>query len=290
MKLKILTLSNTEKGFKELPAIFHENVRPDVIKRAVEVQQSHRRQPYGTDPMAGQKQKGKLSRRRRDWKGSYGHGISRVQRKIMSHRGTQFNWVGAIAPGTVGGRKAHPPKASKQWAKNINVRERRLAIRSAIAATLQTELVKARGHVAPNTYPFIIDNAVEALAKTKDVEKALFELGFADELARSSVSTRRAGIARLRGRAERGRIGPLFVVSGPCKLLSAAKNIPGVDVCEFSKLNVEVLAPGSQAGRLALFSEAAIDACSKNTPFSLQSRKVKTRNAKAQSKTKPGSA
>ncbi|MBI5398630.1 50S ribosomal protein L4 [Candidatus Woesearchaeota archaeon] len=289
MKLKILTITNTEKGSKELPSIFNENVRPDVIKRAVEAQQSHRRQPYGTDPMAGQKQKGKLSRRRRDWKCSYGHGISRVPRKIMSHRGTQFNWVGAVAPGTVGGRKAHPPKASKQWAKSINVRERRFAIRSAIAATLRKELVKARGHATPGTYPFVVDNAVEALAKTKDVEKALLVLGFADELARSSVATRRAGIARWRGRAERGRIGPLFVVGGPCKLLSSAKNIPGVDACEVSKLNVELLAPGSHAGRLALFSEAAIDACSKNNLFSLQSRKAKTRNAKANPNTKPDS-
>lgn len=285
MKLKIITLTNAEKGSKELPLLFSEHVRPDVIKRAVEVQQSHRRQPYGTDPLAGQKQKGKLSRRRRDWKGSYGHGISRVPRKIMSHRGTQFNWVGAVAPGTVGGRKAHPPKSSKQWAKSLNMRERRLAIRSAVAATLNKEFVNARGHQMPNTYPFIIDNAVESLAKTKDVKKTLLTLGFAQELARSSLTTRRAGIARRRGRGKRGRIGPLVVVSGPCKLLTAAKNIPGLDVCEVRKLNVEVLAPGSQPGRLTLFSEAAIDACSQNNLFSLQSRKAKSR-----SKTKTATA
>ena len=47
-----------------------------------------------------------------------------------------MNWVGAFAPGTVGGRRAHPPKSEKIWSKKINKKENAKAIRSAISATL----------------------------------------------------------------------------------------------------------------------------------------------------------
>jgi large subunit ribosomal protein L4e len=41
-------------------------------------------------------------------------------------------------------------------------------------------------------------------------------------------------------------------------LLNAAKNIPGVDVVEARKLNIELLAPGTHAGRLTIWTHAAI--------------------------------
>ncbi|MBW2965314.1 50S ribosomal protein L4, partial [Candidatus Woesearchaeota archaeon] len=229
MKLKILDKTSAEKGAKDLPKVFGEQVRPDLIKRAVEALQANARQPYGADPMAGKKCSAKLSRRRRKYRGSYGHGISRVPRKIHSRNGTRMNWTGAFAPGTVGGRIAHPPKASKILEKSINTKERRKAIRSAIAATTMVQLVKERGHAAPAAYPFIINNDFEALSKTKQVKEALTKLGFSDELTRASEKTFRAGKSRLRGRKYRKRKGPLFVVAKDCPLLKAATGIPGVE-------------------------------------------------------------
>ncbi|MFC1723765.1 50S ribosomal protein L4, partial [Nanoarchaeota archaeon] len=44
MKLKILTPTNTEKGSVDLPPVFSEPVRADLIKRAVEVIQANTRQ------------------------------------------------------------------------------------------------------------------------------------------------------------------------------------------------------------------------------------------------------
>ena len=38
-----------------------------------------------------------------------------------------MNWVGAFAPGTVGGRKAHAPNAEKIFDKKINKKENRKA-------------------------------------------------------------------------------------------------------------------------------------------------------------------
>ena len=116
-------MHKTEKGTKDLPIQFHEQVRTDLIQRAVLSLQAEGRQAYGTKPGAGTRQVSEISRRRRDYKGTYGIGISRVPRKIMSRNGTRMNWVGAIAPGTVGGRQGHPPKAEKNWTQKINEKE-----------------------------------------------------------------------------------------------------------------------------------------------------------------------
>jgi large subunit ribosomal protein L4e len=267
MKLKILDTKNADKGSIELPKIFSEPVRPDIIKRAVEVIQACNRQPYGAYPMAGQQVSEKISRRRRDYKGSYGHAISRVPRKVINRRGMRINWIAALAPGTVGGRIAHPPKASKDWSKKINVKERRKAIRSAIAATMIKEYVTARGHMPPQAYPFIISEEFENLQKTKDVEKALETLGFKEELERASKRTYKAGKARLRGRKYRRRKGPLFVVSKQCKLLDAANNLPGIEVVLVNNINAELLAPGSVPGRLTLFTKSAIERLGKENLF-----------------------
>lgn len=267
MEVKILSITKTEMGKKELPLQFTEEIRPDIIKRAIFAIRSHRRQPYGAKPKAGLRQIGKLSRRRRDYKTSYGHGISRVPRKIMSHRGTQFNWVGAVAPGTVKGRRSHPPKAEKIWAEKINKKERRKAIRSALAATMIAKLVEERGHKLPRDYPFIIENKFEGINKTKKVHEVLAALGLSDELSRSSIKKVRAGRGKLRGRRYKKRKGPLLVVSKKCPLLKSARNIQGIDVVEVNLLNAELLAPGCKIGRLILFTEGAIERLEKEKLF-----------------------
>ena len=140
----------TETGEKQkqivMPKQFDEEIRPDIIKRAVLVIQSNNRQPYGPFEFAGDRASVEVSRRRRQYRGSYGKGISRVPRKVLWKRGTQFGWVGARAPHTVKGRRAHPPKPESIWSQKINIKEKRKAIRSALAATLIPELVKSRGH------------------------------------------------------------------------------------------------------------------------------------------------
>ncbi|MBT4540310.1 50S ribosomal protein L4 [Candidatus Woesearchaeota archaeon] len=267
MDLAIYNLTKTETNRKKVPEQFSELIRPDIIKKAVFAIRSHKRQPYGASPEAGKRHSTNISRRRNNYKTSYGHGISRVPRKILSHRGERFNWVGAFAPGTVGGRRAHPPKADKIWDEKINKKERRKAIRSALAATLVPQLVEERGHKIPKEYPFFIENKFESLDKTSDVKKTLEKLGFEDELKRSSVKKIRAGKGKMRGRKYKKRKGPLLVVSEDCKLLKSASNIPGVDVVVINKVNAELLAPGTQAGRLTLFTEAAIDKIEKENLF-----------------------
>lgn len=259
MKIAIMDKTGKELKKKDLPSQFDEYVRDDIIKKACEVIIANKRQPYGADDRAGKDKSADLSRRRHNYRGSYGHGISRVPRKILTRKGTQMHWVGAVAPGTVGGRKAHPPKADKIWDRKINKKERRLAIRSAIAASMQKELVSLHGHKVPEKYPFILDNSFETIIKTKEITDALINIGLKDEIERCKKVTLIAGKARLRGRGRKTKTGPLIVIANDCKLLNSASNILGVEIIKVTDLNAMILAPGFTAGRLTLFTESAID-------------------------------
>nr|AJS12252.1 50S ribosomal protein L4P [uncultured archaeon] len=267
MELKIFSCKNEQKGGLKLPEQFSEDIRPDLIKRAVLAQQNNTRQRYGASPRAGKRSSSKLSRRRRNYRGSYGIGISRVPRKIMSRHGTRMNWVGAMAPGTVGGRRANPPKPDKDYTQKINKQERRKAIRSAITATVSREIVEKRGHIAPKDYPFIIEESFEKITKTKDVISALKLLGFEGDLTRAEGKTIRYGKGKLRGRKYKKRKGPLIVVSDKCSALKAANNIPGIDIVSIKSLNTELLAPGCVPGRLTLWTESAIKIMEKDKLF-----------------------
>ncbi len=267
MKLKILNTDNKETGSVELPKQFSEEIREDLVKRAVLAIQSHKRQPYGSNKDAGKRHSTEVSKRRRDYRGSYGHGISRVPRKVLSRRGTRMNWVGAEAPGTVGGRRAHYPKAEKIWDQKINDKERKKAIRSALAAVMAKDIVAQRGHVLPDVYPFIIDNDFEKLKKTKDIVGALKKIGLEKELERATKKKVRAGKGKTRGRKYRRKSGILLVVNDNCELIKAANNIPGTSIIKIKDINTELLAPGTDLGRISLFTKGAIENIKKNNLF-----------------------
>ncbi len=263
MKVPVLDQSNTEVGKIDLPEQFTENVREDLIKRAVLAINANSRQKYGASPLAGKRHSAKLSKRRNTYRSSYGHGISRVPRKILSRRGKQMYWVGAVAANTVKGIRAHPPKSEKNWARKINKKERRLAIRSALSASVNKDYVSQRGHKVPQNYPFVADNSFEQLSRTKDVLNAFEKLGFSDELARVRVKKVRAGKGKIRGRRYKRKVGPLIVVSDKCELQKSARNIPGVNVEIVDRLNAKTLAPNATYGRFCLFTQKAIERLSK---------------------------
>ncbi|MEK6852107.1 MAG: 50S ribosomal protein L4, partial [Candidatus Thermoplasmatota archaeon] len=89
-------------GTVDLPSVFASDLRTDLIRRAVTAFAANRRQPYGAKPRAGMRHSVR-------WSGK-GQGVSRVPRI----RGTM---IGAQAPGTVGGRQAHPPVVARIWTK-----------------------------------------------------------------------------------------------------------------------------------------------------------------------------
>jgi large subunit ribosomal protein L4e len=289
--IPIYNTKNQKTGEKALPRQFSEPIREDLIQRAVNALQKNDMQPYGSDPRAGKKASVMLSKRRRHYRGAYGRASSRVPRKVMTKRGTQFNLTAAFAPGTVKGRQAHPPKAWKDFTVKINDQERQKAIRSAIAATFSKVYVAKRNHKIPTTYPFFIANEFENLNKTKEVVTALNSLGFKQELERTQIKTIRAGQGKLRGRKYSFRTGPLLVVSKECPLSKSARNILGIDIIPVNALNAEMLAPGTHPGRVTLYTELAIDALQKDNlyfPKTMYAQPAAKKPAKIETKmTKP---
>ena len=149
-------------------------------------------------------------------------------------------------------------KAEKNLGKKINKKERRKAIRSGISATIIKDLVKTRGHIIPENFPFILDNKFEGLSKTQEIVNALKAIGLEKELERVEKKSIRAGKGKLRGRKYNVKKGPLIVVSKDGTIMKAANNIPGVDIIQVKYLNMEVLAPGEVPGRLTLWTTGSI--------------------------------
>jgi len=246
--VKIFNLEGKPVGKTKLPPIFETPIRPDVIKRAVLAIQSNRRQPQGRDPMAGKRTTAESR--------GVGLGIARIPR-IKGPVGR-----GALAPGTVGGRMAHPPTSEKKIVRRIPRKEKRLALFSAIAAAASKKIVASRGHSIEDVpqIPLVVTDDLEELKKTKEVEEALIRLGVLSDIYRVRESRKiRAGKGKLRGRKIKQAVGPLIVVAENKGILEAARNIPGVDVTNVKSLNVEMLAPGTHPGRLTIWTKKAIE-------------------------------
>jgi len=260
MKATVYDLNGKESGQVDLPKVFSTKLRDDLIIRAFLSTMSRRRQAYGTDPMAGQKSSAHYhGRRRRERWTMSGREMARMSRlhgKIPGY----LMFRARTVPQAVKGRAAHPPKTEKVWTQKINKKERRLAIKSAIAATADKKLVEDRGHKVKGLkeLPIVVVDDVEAVKKTNDLKKALQAVGLKDELRRIEKKKVRAGKGTMRGRRYKRKTGPLIVVEKDKGVSKAAKNLPGVHVSMVKNLSVEYLAPGAMPGRLTIFTKGAI--------------------------------
>ncbi len=243
MQATVRDLNGDDDGTLDLPEVFETPFRPDLIKRAVLAAQANRKQAYGSDPYAG-------LRTPAESLGS-GRGMAHVPRE---------NGQGRRVPQTVGGRKAHPPKAEKDQGKEINKKERKLAVRSAIAATTDAELVRERGHAFDDgvDLPVVVSDEFEDLVKTREVVDLLETLGLDADIERADEGkTVKAGRGKTRGRKYRRPSSVLFVTSEePSK---AARNLAGADVATAADVDAEDLAPGTHAGRLTVWTESAVE-------------------------------
>jgi large subunit ribosomal protein L4e len=242
MQATVRDLNGEDAGTVDLPEVFETAYRPDLIKRAVLAAQANRKQAYGTDPYAGLRTPAESF-------GS-GRGMAHVPRE---------NGQARRVPQAVGGRKAHPPKAEKEQGKGINDKERKLAVRSAIAATADPELVAERGHRFDDDLelPLVVSDEFEDLVKTKEVVSFLEAVGADADIERAEDGKSvRAGRGTSRGRKHSEPVSVLFVTSEePSK---AARNLAGVDVATAANVSAEDLAPGTHAGRLTVWTESAL--------------------------------
>jgi len=244
MRVNVIDLSGNASGQIELPPVFEEEFRPDLIKRAVLAAQANRLQAYGPHFYAG------MNTSAQSW--GPGHGVSRVPRLKNSRKA-------AGIPMAVGGRRSHAPQPGADYTEKINIKERRKAIRSAIAATASSALVAARGHKFNMELPFVVKDDLESLNKTVEVRKFLAAAGLWDDVMRAKLGRNiRAGKGKLRGRKYKGRKSLLIVAASDQGLRKAARNLPGVDFVTVEKLNAELLAPGTKAGRLTIWTESSL--------------------------------
>jgi large subunit ribosomal protein L4e len=238
----------TDGSIKEtinLPDSFNTPYRPDIIRKSFNTLHSNKRQPYGAAPLAGTRHAvasvGK------------GRGMSRVPRLTQGQKA-------ALAPCVVGGRRAHPPKAERNWKEKINKKEKLLARNSALAATADKQTVSSRGHRFNEklTLPVIIEDKFETLKKTKQVIEVFEKIGVYDDILRATNGKHiRAGKGKTRGRKYRTPKS-LLIISTKQQLEKSSANLTGVDIVKPTQVNIEHLAPGGDAGRLTMMTKSAL--------------------------------
>ncbi len=249
MKATVFGIDGKKTKEIELPKVFEEQVREDLIRRAVLSEQSKNYQPKGNYKWAGLETSAKYRGR----KDSYGSLKNKGQAMLPREIRPDGRWGDVKkVPFSKGGRRAHPPKPEKVIIEKINKKEYQKALRSALAATANLEVVKNRGHKT-ETVPIILDNSFNTINKTKDVNKALATI-FKEDLKRGKNSKKRT----TRKGGKRSPKTALIVVIDKSQLLKSAKNISGIDVVSTKKLTVELLAPGSDMGRLTCYTEDAL--------------------------------
>ncbi|WP_336327154.1 50S ribosomal protein L4 [Halovenus sp. HT40] len=242
MQVPVRTTEGDTDGEVDLPDVFESEYRPDLIKKAVLAAQANRKQDYGADEYAGMRTPAESF-------GS-GRGMAHVPRE---------GGKGRRVPQTVGGRPAHPPKAEKDRSLDINDKERQKAVRSAIAATADPEVVAERGHEFDEDVelPVVVSDEFEEVYKTQEAVAMLEELGLSADIERADETKIKAGQGSARGRKYTRPTSVLFVTSEePSR---AARNLAGSDVTTADELNAEDLAPGTHPGRLTVWTESAVE-------------------------------
>ncbi len=247
-EVPVIDLEGSEIKKIQLPDIFRVPIRIDLIRRAHHAAQTAAKQPQGRDPLAGKRRVGE------SW--GAGYSVARVPRLD--------NGRAVFAPMTRGGRRTHPPRVDKVIVEDINKKERRLALISALSATAVREYVVSRGHIVPEnlSLPVVVSDELEDISRARDARDFLVKTGLWSDVERSAERTRiRAGKGKRRGRRYVEPKSLLIVLSRhDAPAVKAFKNFPGVDVAFPGNLGIIHLAPGGVPGRLMVISESALKA------------------------------
>ena len=329
----ILGLDGSPAGGRTaaLPDAFASPLRRDLVHKAYTILDSHRYQPKGVHPTAG------MDNSADSFDPPTGRGRSRVAR-IKGDGAGGRGGEGAEVASTRGGRQAHPPRSNKRIHKRINRGERRLALRSAIAATAVRSVVEGRGHLVPagRSLPIVVSGELERIERASELAGVIGALGLRPDVGRLVRRRARSGRSALRGRSKKAGKSILFVVGGgenggsvpggtdssapapdagpapapdagpdtapdagpapptprapqPPPLLRAAGSIPGVDVVRAGDLSVLDLAPGSEQGRLVVYTPGALDVIGRTASADLPGR-VRERRLRARRRHRSGGA
>lgn len=234
-----------------LPGVFSTGVRLDIVNDTHSNMAKNRRQGHAVNYDAGMKHSAK------SW--GTGRAVSRIPR--VGGSGTHRSGQGAFGNMCRKGRMFAPLRIWRRWHRRTNLRQRRYAVATALAASAILPLVQARGHRVDQVpeLPLVVDNGVEKIERTREAVRFLKHIGaWADVQKVVDTSKIRAGRGKQRNRRHRTRRGPLVVYSGQnVPLLKALRNVPGVEVAHVSRLNLLQLAPGGHVGRFVIWTEDA---------------------------------
>lgn len=280
MKADVISVEGKKVSEMELPKQFSAEVDANLIKRAVLATQSAKTQLKYTKLLAGRDNTAVYVGARGKPQMYRLINVEHARKPRLKNRRALVSGQVAGIPAVVGGPRAHPPKSTKINAEKINKKEKRKALESAIAATGNEELVKARGHSVPKVkLPIIVESKFEGIEKTKAVKEVFSKIGVWEDVERAlSKKQLRPGKGKKRGRKYKSRKSVVIITEDSEKIFSAARNIPGVDIVRVSELNADVLAPGALPGRLAVWTENAVKALGKE--------RVETEKADAKAKGK----
>lgn len=234
----------------KLPGVFKAPIRPDIVTYVHDQMSKNRRQPYAVNELAG------MAASAESW--GTGRAVARIPR--VRGGGTHRSGQGAFGNMCRGGRMFAPTKTWRRWHRKVNVKQRRYAIVSAIAATGIPGLVMAKGHKIEETpeCPLVLSDKVEECKKTKDAVRILRKTAAWKDIEKVYATKRfRAGKGKLRNRRRVMKRGPLVVYNKDNGICRAFRNIPGVTLLNVDKLNLLKIAPGGHLGRFCIWTEGA---------------------------------
>jgi len=252
--VSVFSTSSKEKAVNSvaLPAVLLAPIRPDLVHFVFNQMNRNHRQPYAVKPEAGHQCAAE------SW--GTGRAVSRIPRVHGS--GTSRSGQGAFGNMCRGGRMFAPTKIWRRWNRKVNVNQRRYAVASALAASAIPALVQARGHRIQNVpeVPLILDDDFQTVSKTSKAVNLLTTIGaYTDvEKVRASRGIRK-GKGKSRNRRYVQRRGPLVIYHTDKGLVKAFRNVPGVETCCVTRLNLLQLAPGGHLGRFVIWTKSAFE-------------------------------
>jgi large subunit ribosomal protein L4e len=237
-------------GTIPMPEVLTGPLRPDLVKEVHKNVSKNKRQAYAVGAKVG------YDTAAESW--GTGRAVARIPR--VPGGGTHRAGQAAFGNQARGGGMFSPTKVWRRWHRRVNVKEKRHAVATCLAASSLPALVMARGHRINEVseLPLVVSNGLENLTKTKQAVEALKGLGVGPDLQKVIESKKiRAGKGKARNRKYRMRKGPLIIYNEDNGIVRAMRNIPGVDTIQVDRMGLLQLAPGGHIGRFVIWTEGA---------------------------------
>lgn len=257
--MPVYSLEGKQTSEMDAGGVFSMPVRFEIINRCFLAEKSLLRHPYGTDYFAGKR----TSAHYHGERGIRHSMMNKEMARLRRIHGTGYlHMTARFSPQAIKGRAAHPPKPEKIWRLKVNKREKILGLVSSLSAASNRAFISNHGYLLPQnfpSFPIIVEDTLQEIKTAKQLKSILTAFGLKDEMERVSYKKIRAGKGKSRGRRYKKKTGPLIVVKEDKGISKAANNLPGFGFSVANKLDVSMLAPGGQPGRLIIISKSAAE-------------------------------